>query len=378
VYKWRPAEVRGVDGVYVQIHYIGWGDEWDEVIDTSIDGDRVQPGGTMIVPRGSPRPKERGSRKQALPVGSAVDPGYKGRRGDVPTAPTGTSNAVRVTVRRRSYGDVRSEVEKKVQSKTAAGAVSRTTSANVHTTRRKSSDMVADASTLKRASSYSVSRSQESSPMKAGVASDDEYETFEDDFDEAAYQAAMKKEAEFVAALNSKGLQVVEVDADGNCLFRAVAHQLWLDEDRHLELRQRCVEHMEKHAARFVEFCFAPGGFAQHLAKIATPGEWGDDLEIKALEEITDRLISIYSSQSRNYCEPLNTNFDEAQSMKDVTPILLSYHGQNHYNSVYNDKMPLPLGERNSHVVLDMRKKSLHDDDKKQESYKLYEAIVDI
>lgn len=361
MYKWRPAEVRGVDGVYVQIHYIGWGDEWDEVIDTSIDADRVKPGGTMIIPRRSPRVNAKGTRK--VPHASKeTSAGLNvGMRGDIPTS-SQAPNPVRVTVRRRSYGDVRSDKEREKEKVKSGGlAVSRTASANadLSTIRRKSSDMAIGTSNvaLKRASSYSMSRSNQTSPVKTNPV-DDEYETFEDDFDEVAYYAALKKETDFVAALNSKGLQVVEVGGDGNCLFRAVAHQIWLDEDRHLELRQMCVEHLEKHAERFVEFCFTPGGFAEHLDKISTPGEWGDDIEIKALEEVTDRLICIYSSQSRNFCEPLNTNFDESQLMKDVTPILLSYHGQNHYNSVYNEKIPLPLGERNSHVVLNIRKKS--------------------
>ena len=49
-------------------------------------------------------------------------------------------------------------------------------------------------------------------------------------------------------------MYVVDVDGDGNCLFRAVAHQMYLDESRHLEVRQRCVDHMMSHRARFKMF----------------------------------------------------------------------------------------------------------------------------
>ena len=40
------------------------------------------------------------------------------------------------------------------------------------------------------------------------------------------------------------GLHLVEIEADGNCLFRALAHQSFCDEGRHVELREECVRHL--------------------------------------------------------------------------------------------------------------------------------------
>jgi len=67
-----------------------------------------------------------------------------------------------------------------------------------------------------------------------------------------------------------------------------------MDDSRHLELRQICVEHMQAHSERFQNFC--PTSFAEHIRRMAIPGTWGDDLEIRALEEIFDRIFFIYSS----------------------------------------------------------------------------------
>ena len=339
VYKWRPAEVRGVDtsGVHVQIHYIGWGEEWDEVINTVREGDRIQPGGTMIIPRGSPRPGQRVRKRAKSPGGGGDVNGGKGNGGGG-GGTSGTSSAVRVTTRRRSYGGDTYSATETGQNKVV---VSRTVSADAGSGRRRKS----------------AGQIVGHIPSGASVSST-EYEEVDGTFDENAYYAKLKKEADFVAQLNAKGMHVVEVDGDGNCLFRAVAHQIWLDEDRHLELRKMCVEHMEKNAERFVEFCF-DDTFAKHLERMGTSGEWGDDLEIKALEEITDRPITIYSSQSPA-CEPLNTNFDElGHLLQGVKPILLSYHGQNHYNSVFDIHTPLPLEERSSRVILNIRRKSM-------------------
>ena len=164
---------------------------------------------------------------------------------------------------------------------------------------------------------------------------------------------AMIAELTFRGRMRNLGLHVVEVQSDGNCLFRAVAHQLFLDEERHLELRQLCANHITQHRNRFSVFVSCD--FDEYLRRMLIPGTWGDDLEIRALEEIMDRLICIYSSESREL-KPLNTNFDEQKLLKNVAPVILSYHGHNHYNSVFSEKQPLPLSLRGTNVVLTARK----------------------
>lgn len=53
-------------------------------------------------------------------------------------------------------------------------------------------------------------------------------------------------------------------------------------------------------------------------------------------------------------------NIEEQVLLKDVTPIILSYHGSNHYNSVYDERYPaLPLSLRVSKILLQSRM-SLH------------------
>jgi len=163
-------------------------------------------------------------------------------------------------------------------------------------------------------------------------------------------------ERDFQTRMQTKGLQVIEVQADGNCLFRAVSHQLYLDESQHAELRQKCVDHMSSNRERFAVFCSVD--FDEYLKEISLLGTWADDMEIKALEEILDRVIRIYSAESIELV-PLNTNFDEELLLRDIPPIILSYHGKNHYNSVRNINQTLPLGERHSRIILNARLKEL-------------------
>ncbi len=165
-------------------------------------------------------------------------------------------------------------------------------------------------------------------------------------------------EDRFLDIMEQNGLHVVEIEGDGNCLFRAVSHQLYLDESHHEELRQQAVAHMEKHRERFIPFC--PTNFDEHIKNMKTSGYWGDDLEIRALEEILDRVILIYSREStislaNQQLGPVNNNFQERDLMVNVAPIILSYHGFSHYNSVFNEKQSLPLEARSSRVLLTER-----------------------
>lgn len=163
----------------------------------------------------------------------------------------------------------------------------------------------------------------------------------------------IRKEKEFIQILAKNLLHVIEIEGDGNCLFRSVSHQIYGNEDQHELLRERVVKHLISHKERFKLFCSED--YNEHVMKISCLGEWGDDLEIRALEEILDRNILIYSSGSPNPLVPVNYNEDEARLLKDVKPILLSYHGFRHYNSIVKDKESLTKEIRNSNVLLSCR-----------------------
>lgn len=158
----------------------------------------------------------------------------------------------------------------------------------------------------------------------------------------------------FLDRMESLGLHIVEVEGDGNCMFRAVSHQLYMSEESHTELRGLCVDHMREHRERFEPFC--PTNFDDHLRRMQNSGTWADDLEIRALEELLDRVFYLYSSENRDVAPaPMNINFDENLLLNNVEPIKLSYHGMSHYNSIFDERTPLPLDQRRSTVLLDER-----------------------
>lgn len=87
---------------------------------------------------------------------------------------------------------------------------------------------------------------------------------------------------QYLEALARRNLQVVSVEGDGNCLFRAVAHQIYGNEDFHNTVRQKCVDYMESEAEFFSQF--VEGGkdmFPLYLRAKRLDACWGDDPEIE-------------------------------------------------------------------------------------------------
>jgi hypothetical protein len=161
------------------------------------------------------------------------------------------------------------------------------------------------------------------------------------------------RERLFASRLENKGFHIHAIEGDGNCLFRAVAHQMFNNEGCHEQIRDQCVNHMMLHRKRYEMFC--DENFEEHIKEMRITGTWGDDLEIRALEEIFDRIICIYSSGIDNVDEPANKNFEEGNLLENIEPINLTYHGQSHYNSLCDERHSLPLKSRSTKVLLTSR-----------------------
>eukprot|EP00924_Labyrinthula_sp_SR-Ha-C_P013720 maker-scaffold_5-snap-gene-11.52-mRNA-1 protein AED:0.00 eAED:0.00 QI:113/0/0.5/1/1/1/2/89/625 len=144
-----------------------------------------------------------------------------------------------------------------------------------------------------------------------------------------------RRKTNFKKVLKRKhNLQLVDMEADGNCLFRTVSHQVYGTPKKHAKVRAECCNYMLKNKERFELFT---GNIVQHVKKMKRDREWGDDTEIRAMEELYDRRFVIFqvSGLGIQY-KPMKIHFkgDLPSKIKDVEPIRLSYHGKCHYNSV--------------------------------------------
>jgi OTU domain-containing protein 5 len=143
-------------------------------------------------------------------------------------------------------------------------------------------------------------------------------------------------------------MDVVIEKGDNNCLFRAVAHQIYGDADKfHAQVRREACDwlatnegraHFEhlivKHTGVFL------GGdvdnvrrtFKQYISHMRQPGMWGGDVEIAAMEHFYRRNIRI--RENGNWVNRGFTweNFNY--------PIRVERVGESHYNSLSDPSHP--------------------------------------
>jgi len=147
------------------------------------------------------------------------------------------------------------------------------------------------------------------------------------------------------ALLDCKHLRIYDIEADGDCLYRAVEHQLNVandsDEDlSHQDIRNKTSRFMLENAEDFMPFLTNDNGdlmskkdYEIYCTKIAKTKEWGGHLELTAISRITRRSIHIYQANNNR---PI---IIEPPSKTDKKPILLSFHKHlyhlgEHYNSL--------------------------------------------
>ncbi|CAM8919785.1 unnamed protein product [Rhodiola kirilowii] len=127
----------------------------------------------------------------------------------------------------------------------------------------------------------------------------------------------------------AKGLEVKRMLEDGNCLFRAVADQVYGDSEAYDLTRQMCIDYMERERDHFSQF--VTEGFTSYCKRKRRDKVYGNNVEIQALAEMYSRPIHIYSYST----EPIN--IFQGSYITDV-PIRLSYHQGNHYNSLIDPR----------------------------------------
>ena len=94
-------------------------------------------------------------------------------------------------------------------------------------------------------------------------------------------------------------------------------------------IRHKCMDYILNEKEYFKDFII--GGDIKsveaYVARKRINAAWGDDLELQALSEMYNRPIEIYAYSNI----PMRT-FHEQVGTEE--PFRLSYHGQNHYNSI--------------------------------------------
>ncbi|KAL3646308.1 hypothetical protein CASFOL_011488 [Castilleja foliolosa] len=132
---------------------------------------------------------------------------------------------------------------------------------------------------------------------------------------------------ELRAQLDPLGLKIIQVTADGNCFFRALADQLEGDEDMHEKYRRMVVQYIKNNRETFEPFVEDEVPFDDYCRSMGEDSTWAGHMELQAASLVTRSNICIHKNMSpRWYIQ----NFDKHEARM----IHLSYHDGEHYNSV--------------------------------------------
>ncbi|XP_028853812.1 OTU domain-containing protein 5b [Denticeps clupeoides] len=157
----------------------------------------------------------------------------------------------------------------------------------------------------------------------------------EDEYENAARQliddpATVEQQEEwFEKALGEKkGFVIKKMKEDGACLFRAVADQVYGDQDMHDVVRKHCMDYLVKNADYFSSY--VTEDFTTYINRKRKNNCHGNHIEMQAMAEMYNRPVEVYQYST----EPINTFHGIHQNNDE--PIRVSYHRNIHYNSVVN------------------------------------------
>lgn len=141
--------------------------------------------------------------------------------------------------------------------------------------------------------------------------------------------------------LKSKGLSIFEVPSDGNCMYKALEHQLSL-QDRLVStetLRSEAAFFMRKHPDDFMPFMTNPDSgepltleeFENFCQKTESSTAWGGQIELRALSHSLETPIEVVQAEGAEILI--------GEEYEDKEKLILSYHRHafksgEHYNSV--------------------------------------------
>jgi len=162
--------------------------------------------------------------------------------------------------------------------------------------------------------------------VEEGYNSEDEYSHVGQTLTEEEWS---EKDVRFENVMKRKGYNIKRMGEDGACLFRAVADQLFGDQEMHVCVRAQCMDYIERNSDYYSQY--VTEDFEEYVSRKRTPQVHGNHLEIQALSEMYSRPIHIYCYSS----EPINIFQHINRTDSELTiPIRLCYHRGVHYNSL--------------------------------------------
>lgn len=135
-----------------------------------------------------------------------------------------------------------------------------------------------------------------------------------------------ERERMFEKKMRKKGYIIKKMGEDGACLFRAVADQVYGDQEMHALVRKHCMDYMVKNVDYFSQY--VTEDFETYVTRKRMDHIHGNHVEMQALSEMYNRTMELYHYS----VDPIN--IIRGGLSTDNEPIRISYHKNTHYNSI--------------------------------------------
>jgi OTU domain-containing protein 5 len=148
-----------------------------------------------------------------------------------------------------------------------------------------------------------------------------------------------EEDRRFEKKMRKKGLVLKRMGEDGACLFRAVADQVYGDENEHNVVRRLCCDYMAKNGDYFSQY--VTEDWVHYVERKRRDNCYGNHVEIQAMSELFNRKIEVYVNRSQpiNIFQGLSSTVNGVDGQMDLEmnefPIRLRYHSRiQHYDSL--------------------------------------------
>jgi hypothetical protein len=125
------------------------------------------------------------------------------------------------------------------------------------------------------------------------------------------------------------GLKEKKVRGDGNCQFRALADQLFRDQERHAEIRAAVVAQLRRDREAYS--VFVPEDFDSYVREMSRATTWGDHITLQAAADAYGVAMCVISSYKDNFVIEIQPTAKRSERV-----LWISFWAEVHYNSIYH------------------------------------------
>ncbi|PIC51600.1 hypothetical protein B9Z55_002047 [Caenorhabditis nigoni] len=173
-------------------------------------------------------------------------------------------------------------------------------------------------------------------------------EKLEIEYDDAILRSHVKKLGKIISsdmAKNDEPDQIQEIEADGNCFFRAISWCLTGSEAHHKKLRRATAEYLKNNKPSLKKY---QSNFEAHAKKMKQNAEWATNCEVVAISKMLSVNIYTYLSSGWTCQSPSNNEVTAVGSIylnnvsEHYEPVLSLKKGQSEARSLRAQKRTAP------------------------------------